>query len=61
MKKKRKKSFRSKIGRKTKEKKKIPDQRSEENKRKYSKRSSDQTIFEQYKIVTSKQEKTQSR
>ena len=41
----------------SKKERKIPDQRSEENKRKYTERYLDQTISEQYKIVTRKQEK----
>jgi len=67
--KRKKESSRSKIGRK--QKKKIPNQRLEESKKrkensrlkierkqkKYTERSLDQTIFEQYWIVTSKQEK----
>jgi len=36
---------------------KIPNQTSEENKRKYTERSLDQTISEQYRVVTNKQEK----
>jgi len=42
---------------KAKNERRIPDQRSEENKRKYTRRSLDQTISKQYRIVTTKQEK----
>ena len=45
----------SKIGRKTK-RNKIPNQRFEENKRNIQKRSLDQAISEQYRIIRSKQE-----
>ena len=53
---KKKENSQSNIGGKQK-RKKISDQRSEENKTKYIERSLDQTISEQYRIVTSKQEK----